>query len=414
VKCLVLGAGAQGAAATAILARADDVDSVLLADRDQGLAAGVRARLGADPRSDAAKLSVAAVDARNVDEVARLAAGRDVIVNFVHMDFSSAVRAAALAAGTHYVDSASDLQWQHDIAFEGRVNDDEAFKAAGLTALSGSGDTPGVANALSRYAADMLDEIDGLVIRLGYGALGGGPAPVYFGFDPGWSPEVALQDFHDKACVFTGGRATMQGPFANPEIFRFPDPIGEMVICSHSHDESYTLPFFVGKGIKECDFKYAVDQAAGTLVAMGFGDPSRVIELADGTNVRPFDVAMALTPRPGERTVVTEAELDDLPAWRASMLITASGRAGGHAKRVVVHRPYGLTPEVRRDYLATLGTVDPFVAAPAVAGARLVTRGATPPGVMAVEALDPLPYLREVDALIPLTVEVEVSSPLVL
>lgn len=414
MKCLVLGAGAQGAAATAILSHAGDVESVLVADRDQALADGVRSRLEADPRSDAGKVSVAAVDARDVDHVARLAAGRDVILNFVHMDFSGAVRAAALAAGAHYVDSASDLTWQRDIAFEGRVNDHEAFKAAGLTALSGSGDTPGVSNALSRYAADMLDEVDELIIRLGYCDLDGGPEPVHVGFDPGWSPEVALQDFNDKACVFTGGRPSMQGPFANPEVFRFPEPVGEMPICSHSHDESYTLPFFIGKGVRECDFKYAIDQAAGTLVAMGFGDPDRVLQLADGTRVKPFEVAMALTPRPGERTVLAEDELDDLPAWRASMVITASVRADGHPRRVVVHRPYGLTAETRRGFLATLGTVDPFVAAPAVAGARLIVRGATPPGVMPVEALDPLAYLREVDALIPLTVDVEVTSPLVL
>lgn len=414
MKCLVLGAGAQGAAAAAILTRADDVESVLLADRDERLAADVRSRLDADPRGDAGKVAVTAADARDVDGVARLAAGRDVILNFVHMDFSSAVRAAALVAETHYVDSASDLQWQRDIAFEGRVNDDESFRSAGLTALSGSGDTPGVANALARYAADMLDEVDELIIRLGYADLSGAPAPVYVGFDPGWSPEVALQDFHDKACVFTAGKPTMQGPFANPETFRFPEPVGEMLICSHSHDESYTLPFFIGKGIRECDFRYAIDQAAGTLVAMGFGDPDRVIDLSDGSRVKPFDVAMALTPRPGDRTVVTEDELDGLPVWRASMVITAKGRADGHPKRVVVHRPYGLTPEVRRRFLATLGTVDPFVAAPAVAGARLMVRGATPPGVMPVEALDPLAYLREVDALIPLTVDVEVTSPLVL
>ena len=308
MKCLVVGAGAQGAAAAAILSRAADVEAFTLADYDEGAAAKLRDKLAADPKADAGKITVAGVDARDAGGVARLAAGCDVILNFVHMDFSATIRKAALAAGCHYVDTASDLKWQHDVAFEHRVADDAAFKAAGLTALSGSGDTPGVANALCRYAADQLDEVDELVIRLGYAFEGGDPDRVYFGFDPGWSPEVALQDFHDKACVFTGGRPTMQGPFANPETFRFPDPVGEMLICSHSHDESYTMPVFIGKGIKECDFKYGMDQAAGTLVAMGFGDPQKVIELGDGTKVRPFEVAMKLTPRPGENSVVTEAE----------------------------------------------------------------------------------------------------------
>ena len=316
MKCLVVGAGAQGAAGAAILAHADDVMSIVLADYDTDLATRVKTKLAADPRADADKITVARVDAREVDDVATLATDCDVLLNFVHMDFSAGLRAAALAAGTHYVDTASDLTWQHDIAFEGRVNDDEAFKAAGLTAISGSGDTPGVANALARHAADMLDEVDELVVRLGMSFCGEQPVAVHAGFDPGWSPEVALQDFHDKACVFTGGKATMQGPFANPETYRFPEPVGEQLICSHSHDESYTLPFFIGKGVKECDFKYSVDHAAGTLVAMGFGDPRRTIELPDGTSVRPFEVAMALTPHPAENSVVTEAEIDGLGDWR--------------------------------------------------------------------------------------------------
>jgi len=412
MKCLVVGAGAQGAAAAAILAHAVDVEEFVLADFDEGRAAGVKTKLVADPGADAGKITVAQVEARDVEAVAGLAAGRDVILNFVHMDFSSAVRAAALAASVHYVDTASDLKWQHDIAFEGRVNDDDAFKAAGLTAVSGSGDTPGVANTLARRAADALDEVDELIIRLGFAGLGGDPDIVYFGFDPGWSPEVALQDFHDKACVFTGGRPTMQGPFANPETYRFPDPVGEMLICSHSHDESYTLPHFIGKGMKECDFKYGVDQAAGTLVAMGFGDPEKVIELKDGTRVRPFEVAMALTPRPSDNTIVQEPALADLFVWRASMVVTATGRSDGRPRRVEVRRAYGADPETRRRFLTTLGTVDPYVAAPAVAAARMAVRGETPAGVVPVEALDWRAYLREVRAMTPLDVEVEVTEPL--
>ena len=103
---------------------------------------------------------------------------------------------------------------------------------------------------MARYAADMLDEIDELMIRLGMRFASGDPAVVFHPFDPGWCPDVALQDFNDKACVFTGGKPTLQGPFANPEVYRFPEPVGEVLICSHSHDESYTLPFYVGKGLQ--------------------------------------------------------------------------------------------------------------------------------------------------------------------
>jgi saccharopine dehydrogenase-like NADP-dependent oxidoreductase len=412
MKCLVIGAGAQGAAAASILARAADQESFVLADCDLARAEAVTAHIAASAGGAcAAKLTMARLDASDVDAVARLASGADVILNFVHMDFSAGLRQAALKAASHYVDTASDLTWQHDLAFEGRSNDDDAFKAAGLTGLSGSGDTPGICNAMARYGADMLDEIDSLIIRCGYLAPDAGA--VVHPFDPGWSPEVALQDYNDKACVFSGGLPTLQGPFANPEVYHFPEPVGDSLICSHSHDESYTLPRCLGKGIKECDFKYTVDPGAGTLVAMGFGDPRRVLELRDGASVRPFEVAMALTPRPGE-AFLQAPDLDAPGGWNAWMVIDIRGRSGGRAKQVVVQRRYSDDSAVARQLVERLGTRDVGVAAPAIAGARMIMAGKTPRGVMPVETLDPLAYLAEVQAIMPLDIEVEVREPLAL
>ncbi len=412
MRCLVVGAGSQGAAAAAILARDADVTGFTLADYDEELVAKVKAKLMADGAA-ADKIQLAHVDARDIDAVTKLARECEVILNFVHMDYSKSIRAAALAAGVHYVDTASDLQWQHDIAFKHQVNDDDAFRKAGLCGVACSGDTPGVANAMARYAADILDEIDELMIRLGMRFASGDPNVVFHPFDPGWCPDVALQDFNDKACVFTGGKPTMQGPFANPEVYRFPEPVGEVLICSHSHDESYTLPFFIGKGLKECDFKYAVDEQAGTLVAMGFGDPEKVIELRDGTKVRPFEVAMALTPQAKEGFFAeTKEGLANFPDWDASMVIEANGRKDGKAKRVRVHRAYTVNQKTRGDLLASLGTTNPLVAAPAIAAAKLIARGEVKPGVMAVEALDPLAYLKAVAAIMPLDIDVSVTTGL--
>ena len=127
MRCLVLGAGSQGAAAAAILARDAEVTQFTLADYNEELAAKVKAKLK-DDGTTVDKIQLAQVDARDVDAVAKLARESDVILNFVHMDYSKGIRAAALAAGVHYVDTASDLQFQHDIAFKHQVNDDDAFR----------------------------------------------------------------------------------------------------------------------------------------------------------------------------------------------------------------------------------------------------------------------------------------------
>ena len=139
---------------------------------------------------------------------------------------------------------------------------------------------------------------------------------------------------------------------------------------------------------------------------MGFGDPQKVIELRDGTKVRPFEVAMALTPQAKEGFFAeTRAGLAGLPDWDASMIVTANGRKGGRPKRVLVHRAYTVNQKTRGDHLATLGTTNPLVAAPAIAAAKLIVGGKVKPGVMAVEALDPLAYLNAVAAIMPLDID---------
>jgi saccharopine dehydrogenase-like NADP-dependent oxidoreductase len=156
-----------------------------------------------------------------------------------------------------------------------------------------------------------------------------------------------------------------------------------------------------------------VDEQAGTLVAMGFGDPQKVIELRDGTKVRPFEVAMALTPQASEGFFSeTKEGLADMPDWDASMVVTASGRQAGKPKRVQVRRAYTVNQKTRGHLLATLGTTNPLVAAPAIAAAKLIAKGQVKPGVMAVEALDPLAYLKEVAAIMPLDIAVSITTPL--
>ena len=96
------------------------------------------------------------------------------------------------------------------------------------------------------------------------------------------------------------------------------------------------------------------------------------------------------------------------------MVIDIQGRCDGRAKRVVVRRRYKDDPETARHLAETLGTVSVGVASAAIAGARMIAAGKMLTGVMPVEALEPLVYLAEVNAIMPLEVELEVTAPLVL
>jgi hypothetical protein len=94
------------------------------------------------------------------------------------------------------------------------------------------------------------------------------------------------------------------------------------------------------------------------------------------------------------------------------MVVDIRGRSGGRPKQVIVRRCYGVDAEGARRRVERHGAVGIEVAAGAVAGARMIVAGRTPAGVMPVEALDPLAYLAEVEALMPLEIDVEVREPL--
>jgi len=368
VKFCVIGAGAQGSAVAAILAKGTDADTIVLADYNVELAERVTAKIG-DKR-----ISTAKVDATDVDSVASVARGCDVILNLVHMDYAQTVRHAALEVGCHCVDSCSEPGFLHDIAFDHVVRDDEAFKTAGSRCVTGAGWAPGVANVVARYAADQLDEVDELYIRLGYENFGTDPAAVAHPWLPHFSPEVALQDFGDK--------------------------IGRQLIASHSHDESYTLPYFIGKGIRECDFRYPVNDQAATFVAMGMADPKREVPLKDDTRVKPFDVIMACVKRPEDNFFAETPE--NIAKGRntdRAIFVEASGRRDGVPLRVRLPYYVHVTTELRQRLYETFGTTTVWVAAPMVVAARMVLRGQAPEGVVSPEALDPVVFLKDLHAM---------------
>ena len=145
------GAGGIGSVAVRTLLAADDVDEVVVADARVEAAAAVAEALG-DPRLRAAR-----VDATDPASVAGVLAGADVAIGCVgpFYRFGAPLLDAAIAAGVDYVDVCDDLD-----ATLSELERHDAAVAAGVTAVLGMGNSPGLANVLVRYAADLLlDEV---------------------------------------------------------------------------------------------------------------------------------------------------------------------------------------------------------------------------------------------------------------
>jgi len=384
-KVLIVGAGGQGGPCASILSRDKDISKIVLGDIDLDLANKVKNKIGSD------KVTAIKLDAGRIEDIERAARGMDVIINLTLIQFNANIMRVAVASGAHYVDSATGAPLWTQLTKGQPLELDKEFKEADLTALIACGGTPGVTNVLTRYYCDKLDRVDEIRVR-----LGGKPLEksreVVSAWDPGWAPRVALTDYADSPGVFEDGKPTIYPPFSGCEEYKFPDPVGPVLVCHHAHEESVTLPRFIGKGLKYCDFKYPIDPIAGAFVKMGFAKPGAID--VKGVKVEPIDVLMKLVRHPVGTFLSEDETTAKLPPKSVHfMVIEIKGaRSEGDVTYKLI-RP-SATPEETLRLYRTFGTTRIGVALSAIVGAKMCLEGDAPKGVIAPECLNPGNFLK--------------------
>jgi len=251
-KVMIIGAGAQGNVICGVLSRADDVGTILLGDIDVKRADEVAEFVGSK------KIITARIDAANVDEMASLmkTGGYDLVVNATVPVFVRSILTACAQAGINYLDMASNEMLksptgetvQEEFLVE-QFEFADAFKAAGLKALILAGGDSGLVNIMAREAADELDEIDYIGIK-DYGIVDC-DQPVAL-----WSLATYLEDCAEPGVYWEDGQYKYAPVFSGEEEYYFPPPLDHWgKVYYHSHEEPVTIPKFIGKPVKYCDFK---------------------------------------------------------------------------------------------------------------------------------------------------------------
>ena len=402
-KILIVGAGGQGGPCASILSRLEDVSEIRLGDINVELAQKVAEKID-DP-----KLKTLKLDASRKSDVLEAATGADAIINLTLIDFNDTILAAALEAGCHYIDTACDYSYLRQMVEDTPLKFDDNFKEIDKTALMGCGATPGMSNLLIRYVCDQLDQVDKIYLRCGYAEFGE-PAEVVSAWNPGWSPEIALADFAEPPMIFENGAYKTVPIFSRAENYQFPEPFGKILIASHSHEEPYTLPYYIGKGVKEVDFKYPVDPLAGAFVKMGFADNNHID--VKGVQVVPRDVLMKLVSRPANSFLSeTEAEIEASGEFGWIMHISVDGEKNGEKRSHCITDATILNNDTRQFLYSTFGTSHIGVALPAVIGARMCLQGDTDSGVISSECLQPTTFFKEMAAMgLPLKFEETITK----
>jgi len=247
-KVIIVGAGAQGNVISGVLAKAPEVTEIMLVDLDIERASEVARYINSD------KIQVQKADASNKSQLAAIfkQGGYDLVINATLMTFNRQVIEAALEAGSHYIDMASNefLPEKNGEQFlVEQLEYAEEFEKKGLMANILAGGDSGLVNVMAREAVDELDEVDYIGIK-DYGVVIC-DEPVAM-----WSFQTYLEDCHDEAIYWEDGQYKWADPFSGVEEYYFPAPLNvKGKVFYHNHEEPLTIPAFIGKPVKYVDFK---------------------------------------------------------------------------------------------------------------------------------------------------------------
>ncbi len=360
------GCGAVGSVAARTLAADATFDHVVVADLDTARAAALADGL---PGATAAR-----VDATDPDSLRTVLDGADVVLNCTgpFYAFGTTVLQTVIDAGIDYVDVCDDVDATYEL-----LELDGAARAAGVRAVIGMGNSPGVTNLLARLAADvLLDSVEAVDI---YHAHGG---------EPFEGEGVIAHRLHGMGLdipMFLDGELTSVR-FFEPSGLALRERVdlhlvGEDVpVYPYPHPEQVTLPRHVplrrvtnrGTVLPDRYFELTTEVAR-------LGLTSREELTVKGLRVAPHDVAVAWLQRERDRLLAE----------------TGFGTQRGCAKVVVEGTRHGAP----RTYVFSMASQDQALGEgtgiPAAMGAMLLQRGkVTAEGVLPPEAcVSPLDFL---------------------
>ena len=334
----MVGTGGVGEAAAIIASQRDPeakwMNQMVLADYSLEKAQEVSKKTGDEKRFIAER-----VNARNKNEVAALIKkyNVDLIFNACDPSFNENLFDVAYECGINYMDMALSLSVPHPEDPYNKTNikmgdyqfaKHEDWEKKGLLALVGAGMDPGGVNVFARFAEKHLfDEIDEISIKDG-GNLTAEGYDITFGFsiwttiDECLNPPFKWEKDKGIYCV---------EPFSEPELFVFPDGIGEQELVNVEHEEMVMLPRYMGDSAKKMSFKYGLGTDFITMLknirALRLDDKHTKLR---GTDLSPRDVVGMVSPDP--------AEVADIMTGKCCVGTAVTGKKDGLERSVFIYQ----------------------------------------------------------------------------
>lgn len=390
MKLLIIGMGGVGSVIAKTIARNNRFEEVVCADMREPQVNRVLSAIAKD------NFKGLELDAGNLENMRKAVARADIVINATVPRFNLQIMEACLAGGTHYIDMASD----GPVVLPGRVDIyqqlafDQRFKDAGLLAICGIGMDPGCSNIFARYLADQMDSVDEILIRDGDNSVVEG-----YRFALLFSPDTNIEECLQPHYYYENGEFKQGQPLVTGVgSFVFPKPLGKLKVYSISHEEVGTIPRYIFKGLKKCNFGYALpDQFVEVLKVLELLGLDGVEPIdVKGVKVKPRDVVTALLPDP--------ADLAGKISGIACVGTLVKGIKDG--KKVAKYMYNMVSHEEAYEQMQEQATsyqtgIPPALAAELLLEGVIKDTGAVPP-----EALDPKPFVERLP-LYGLSIEIE-------
>ena len=286
MKVVELGCGVCGLVCAEHLAKNPKIDSLVLADAKTEAADLLANRLKKD------RVSVKKVNGTDPKALKTLFKDCDIVIATMPWRLNRTPLEVAAKVGTNYIDFGMPL----DSTGPEFDKLDKMCRDAGIAAMLGMGEEPGMSDVFAMHAASKLDRADeahtydgdtGMVDGLEFFSLG--------------SPVDLLDETSVPAAVFRDGRIEVIPPMSARQIYDFPQPLGPLPVYKTNHDETYFMPMGI-KTLRNASFNIGIDDKFAnmsvTLRKMGLLSKEPIV--VKGTKVRPLDVVTAMLPNPAD------------------------------------------------------------------------------------------------------------------